>query len=94
MRPSDQWIEDSLRWRGKVLRGPDAHWCHSWDGLPVSAFTPEYDCCEEKKTLLGRICNRFYMKYFNFREMMCRMDQETVAQREAWADDFKNKKQR
>lgn len=62
-----QWEEDCIKWRGKVLRGADAHWCDSWDGLPVTAFTPEYQCCEEKKTLWGRICNWFYMLWFNSR---------------------------
>lgn len=92
MRPSDQFIEDSIRWRGKVLRGPDAHWCGDWDELPVSACTPEYDCCTCKKSLLGRIFNWFYMKWWNFTEQMFRMDAETVAFREATADDFKNKR--
>ncbi len=83
------WEADCMYWRGKVLRGPDAHWCNDWDGLPVSAFTMEYDCCHEKKTLLGRICNWFYVLYWNFRVTMSRIDNEKVAWREEWADDFK-----
>lgn len=63
------WETDCLRWRNEVLRGPDAHWCNcnDWDGLPVDAFTPEYSACTEDKTLLGRVCNWFYMKWFNWR---------------------------
>ena len=62
-----QWEEDCLKWRGKVLHGPDAHWCLDWDELPVSAFTSEYAACQERKTRLGRICNWFYMLWWNFR---------------------------
>ena len=76
-----EWEADCIRWRGKILRGPDAHWCNDQDGLPISAFTPEYECCTEKKTLLGRICNRFYIRYRNFLETKSRMDNETVAWR-------------
>ena len=61
------WEEDCMKWRGRVLRGPDRHWCNSWDGLPVDAFTPEYSCCEEQKTLLGRLCGWLYMLWFNWR---------------------------
>jgi len=39
------WIEDCVRWRGTVLRGFYAHWCHDWDCLPVDENTPEMDCC-------------------------------------------------
>lgn len=68
IKPSQAWINDCIRWRGKVLNGPDAHWCYDWDDLPVDAFTPEYDCCVcYKKTLLGKLCNWFYMLWFNWR---------------------------
>jgi hypothetical protein len=87
-----EWEADCIRWRGKILRGPDAHWCNDWDGLPVTAFTAEYDCCTDfKKTLLGRICNRLHIWYWNLLETKCRMDNETVAQREEWAHDFKQR---
>jgi len=39
------WIEDCQRWRGRVLDGEFAHWCHDWDGLPVDETTPEFECC-------------------------------------------------
>lgn len=62
------WETDCIEWRGKVLRGPDAHWCDEWDGLPVTAFTPEYSACTcGGKTLLGRICNWLYMLWFDWR---------------------------
>lgn len=65
---SQQWKEDSLMWRGKVLGGPDAHWCNDWDGLPINAFDVEYSCCYEKKTVLGRIVNWFAMKHYAWSE--------------------------
>lgn len=64
--------EDMLKWRGRKWLGPDAHWCNDWDGLPVDALTPEYDCCCEPKTLLGIIANWFYMRYFNYFERKAR----------------------
>jgi hypothetical protein len=42
---SAQWIADCWRWRGKVLTGRFAHWCHDWDGLPVDETSSEFDCC-------------------------------------------------
>jgi hypothetical protein len=65
-RPSPQWAEDCEKYRGHVLRGPDGHWCDDWDGLPVSAFTPEYSVCTKEKTLLGRACNYLFMCWFNY----------------------------
>ncbi len=54
--------------RGRILRGPDCHYCYDWDGLPISACTPEYDCCVcYKKTRLGRLVNWLYMWHFNRR---------------------------
>lgn len=50
----------------KVVKQIDGHWCNDWDGLAVSAWTPEYDCCTDfKKTRLGRLVNWFCMKRFN-----------------------------
>jgi len=62
------WEFDCAKWRGKVLNGPDAHYCFDWDELPVDATTPEYDCCTcFPHTLKGRIINRLYMIVFNFK---------------------------
>ena len=43
-QPSQDWVDDCMRWRGKVLTGKFAHWCHEWDGLPVDETTPEWHC--------------------------------------------------
>ena len=40
-----EWIEDCMRWRGKVLTGKGAHYCYDWDFLPVDETTPEWDAC-------------------------------------------------
>lgn len=32
---SAEWVEDCLKWRGKVLTGVYAHWCFEFDDLPV-----------------------------------------------------------
>jgi hypothetical protein len=42
--PSEAWIEDSLRWRGKVLTGEYGHWCEDWDYLPIDETCPEWPC--------------------------------------------------
>jgi hypothetical protein len=41
---SQQWIEDCMRWRGKVLTGKFAHWCDDWDGLPIDETSLEWPC--------------------------------------------------
>lgn len=40
-----QWKEDCMRWRGRVLTGEKSHWCFDWDFLPVDETTSEIDCC-------------------------------------------------
>jgi hypothetical protein len=40
----EDWKEDCMKWRGKVLTGAKAHWCYEWDGLPVDETTPEWPC--------------------------------------------------
>ena len=42
--PSPDWIEDCMRWRGRVLTGKHAHWCHDWDCLPIDETTDEFPC--------------------------------------------------
>ena len=57
----------------KVSAELDGHYCYDWDGLAVSAWTPEYDCCVcFKKTWRGRIANWFFMKWFYWQERRCR----------------------
>jgi hypothetical protein len=59
----------------KVLAQVDGHWCNDWDGLAVSAWTPEYDCCVDfDKTLRGRIINWFFMKWFYHMEAKVRKE--------------------
>ncbi len=43
--PSEEFIRESIRWRGRVLTGKYAHWCADWDELPVDETTPEWPCC-------------------------------------------------
>ena len=39
-----EFIDDSRRWRGRVLTGKYAHWCPEWDDLPMDETCPEWDC--------------------------------------------------
>lgn len=41
---SKEWIEDCLKWRGRVLTGKFGHWCYDWDGLPVDETSSEWPC--------------------------------------------------
>lgn len=44
----NEWQQDCLKWRGKVLTGKYAHWCYGYDFLPVDETTPEWPCeCAE-----------------------------------------------
>lgn len=48
MIPSQDWIDDCMKWRGEVLTGKYAHWCWDWDGLPIDETTQEWPCaCKE-----------------------------------------------
>jgi hypothetical protein len=40
----DEWEEDCLKWRDRVLTGKFAHWCFDWDGLPVDETCEEWPC--------------------------------------------------
>lgn len=42
---SQDWIDDCMRWYGKVLTGKKAHWCPDWDDLPIDADSSEFECC-------------------------------------------------
>jgi hypothetical protein len=42
--PSQDWIDDSLRWRGTILTGEYAHWCPDWDYLPIDETSSEWPC--------------------------------------------------
>ena len=41
---SQEFMEDSLRWRGRVLNGVYAHWCLEWDELPIDETCSEWPC--------------------------------------------------
>lgn len=43
--PSQDWIEDCQRWRGRLLTGKLGHWCYDWDGLPVDETCDEFAAC-------------------------------------------------
>jgi hypothetical protein len=45
MTPSEDWIEDSNRYWGRVLDGKKAHWCPDWDYMPIDSTCPEIECC-------------------------------------------------
>ena len=51
--PSADWIEDSMKWWGRVLDGENTHWCPDWDDLPIDKTCDEFEHCtctfEEKK---------------------------------------------
>lgn len=42
IKPSPEWVEDCLKWRGHVLTGKKAHWCSDWDDLPMDETCLEY----------------------------------------------------
>lgn len=41
---SDDWQEDCLKWRGRILNGVYAHWCFDWDELPIDETCDEWPC--------------------------------------------------
>ncbi len=44
-REGEDWRQDCLKWRGRVLTGRYAHWCIEWDGLPIDETTTmEWPC--------------------------------------------------
>lgn len=45
MNQSKEWIEDCIKYHGKVLKGNKAHWCSDWDGLPIDESCIEFKHC-------------------------------------------------
>lgn len=39
-----QWHDDCHYWRGLVLVGRYAHWCPTWNYLPMDETCPEWPC--------------------------------------------------
>ena len=49
---SPDWMEDCMRWRGRILTGRRPHWCGEWDELPVDDTCPEWPCsCVSDETV-------------------------------------------
>jgi hypothetical protein len=44
--PAPDWGQECLKWHGRVLTGLHAHWCWSWDGLPIDETCTEYEACQ------------------------------------------------
>jgi len=40
-----EWIEECMRFHGRVLVGKYAHWCYDWDELPIDETCEEFKCC-------------------------------------------------
>ena len=47
------WIKNCQRWRGKALDGDFAHYCNSYDGLPMDETCEEWPCGCNISTLMG-----------------------------------------
>lgn len=46
--PSQDFIEDCMKYRGRLLTGKYRHWCPDWDFLPIDETCPEFPCGCEK----------------------------------------------
>ena len=42
--PKNDFEQECLHWRGRILTGVHAHWCGDWDDLPVDETCPEWPC--------------------------------------------------
>jgi|SRR6185437_6398880 len=42
---SEQWKIECLKYFGRVLTGELAHWCDSWDGMPIDETVDEIQSC-------------------------------------------------
>ena len=42
---SEEWIEDCIHHHGVVLTGKYAHWCASFDYLPIDETVVEFEFC-------------------------------------------------
>lgn len=38
------WLEDCVKFQGRLLTGRFVHWCWDWDGLPIDETTHEWPC--------------------------------------------------
>lgn len=60
--PSQEWIEECMKYYGRVLTGGKAHFCYDWDGLPIDETCGEYQCCtcfgnKEATTVIDFVLN-------------------------------------
>jgi hypothetical protein len=55
-QPSQAWIDDCEKWRGRLLTGDYAHWCDDWDGLPIDETTPEWPCACADQLMCWKLC--------------------------------------
>lgn len=62
-----EWEKETKRYYGRVIGGPDAHWCHEYDGLPINAFSVEYQNCLCGKSLIGKIVGWFMNFYWSWK---------------------------
>lgn len=49
---SQDWIDDCMKYHGKVLTGQKGHWCYDWDDLPID------ETCEEFKNCICKLKTR------------------------------------
>lgn len=42
---SQEWIDDCMKYWGRVLTGKLGHWCYDWDGLPIDETCEEFSVC-------------------------------------------------
>jgi hypothetical protein len=49
MKPTQEFIDDYIRWHGKLdegqVIGEHWHWCYDWDLLPIDEHCVEYNSC-------------------------------------------------
>jgi hypothetical protein len=60
------WREDCMKWRGRVLWGHYRHYCSEWDCLPVDEWTPEFGCCTCFKGRLFLLVQRLNQIYWDW----------------------------
>lgn len=61
--PSQEFIDACLQYRGVVLTGKYAHWCHDWDGLPMDeTCVMEWPCgCSFQEDVDAGLYDNFYL---------------------------------
>lgn len=57
---SKEFNKEARKTHGRDLHGPDRHWCHDWDSMPIDATCSEYDCCSCDHSWFGELVSRVY----------------------------------